>query len=137
MVNFQGGFGERMLKRLEEEQVIWLTTVDASSNPQPRPVWFEWDGETLMIFSRANGAKLRHIQRNPKVALNFNTDAEGGSVGVIIGEAEIGNSLPPERWDDYKRKYAEGIRDLGYTPEEMAGEYPAVIFVRPGSIRGF
>lgn len=137
MVNFQGAFGKTMLKRLEQEEVIWLTTVDAKGNPQPRPVWFEWNGETVMIFSRMEGAKLRHIQRNPRVALNFNTDPAGGSVGVIIGEARIGVELPPGRWEVYQRKYKEGIQELGYTPEQMLGEYPVVIFVEPRSIRGF
>ena len=38
-------FGQRVARRLAEERIIWLTTVDQHDVPQPRPVWFWWDGE--------------------------------------------------------------------------------------------
>jgi PPOX class probable F420-dependent enzyme len=72
-------------------KIIWLITVDADNRPQPRPVWFHWDGETVLIFSESNKAKLRHIARNPKVSLNFNTDEDGGDVAVLDSDENIGN----------------------------------------------
>ena len=53
MLDFTSPIGQRIQLRLEEEETIWLTTVDASHTPQPRPVWFHWDGETAMIFSQS------------------------------------------------------------------------------------
>ncbi len=34
-------FGARVLRRLEEEQIIWLTTGGKDGAPQPNPVRFE------------------------------------------------------------------------------------------------
>ncbi len=138
MLDLDTPLGRKIERRLNEEQVIWLTSVDASLTPQPRPVWFHWDGETLLILSQANAAKVRHIARNPRVALNFNTDAEGGEVGVLIGEARLlQEPLDPARLQAYIEKYAEGINDLGLTPESMLAEYHSVLLVTPQSLRGF
>ncbi len=138
MLDFTSPIGQRIQQRLEEEETIWLTTVDASHTPQPRPVWFHWDGETALIFSQSGAAKLRHIARNPRVALNFNTDEDGGDVGVLIGEAHLLQEAPPlARIQAYLKKYAAGIQDIGLTPESMQAEYSAVILVTPTALRGF
>jgi PPOX class probable F420-dependent enzyme len=138
MLDFTSSIGQRILLRLEEEEIIWLTTVDARHTPQPRPVWFHWDGETAMIFSQAGAAKLRHIARNPRVALSFNTDEDGGDVGVLIGEARLLDVAPPlARTQAYLKKYAAGIQAIGLTPESMQLEYPVVILVTPAVLRGF
>ena len=107
------------------------------SRPQPRPVWFHWDGETLLIFSQPHAAKVRHIQRQPRVALNFNTDAEGGDVGVLIGEAAVATGpIAPNRLKAYLRKYRQGIKDIGMTAASFQAEYSVAILVTPLTMRG-
>src|SRR5207245_6053200 len=109
MVDFTSRLGRRINRRLTSEKIIWLTTVDSSHTPQPRPVWFHWDGQTILIFSERDKAKLRHIAQNPRVALSFNTDEDGNNVGVVIGEAKIlGEQPPTARVKAYLRKYREG-----------------------------
>jgi PPOX class probable F420-dependent enzyme len=138
MLDFSTTIGKKILRRLDQEQIIWLTTVDARNTPQPRPVWFHWDGETVLIFSQPEGAKLRHIARNPRVALNFNSSPDGDEVGVLIGEARISQEpLSQERIAAYMKKYAEGIKGLGLTAESMATAYSATVQVTPYSLRGF
>ena len=138
MLDFDSPFGQVIERRLRQEQVIWLTTVDARLTPQPRPVWFHWDGETVLILSQPAAAKVRHIARNPRVALNFNTDAGGGQVGVLIGAARrVAEPLDPQRLEAYTKKYAQGIRELGMTPESMLAEYGIALLVTPLEMRGF
>lgn len=138
MVDFKTPVEKRIESRLQQEEILWLTTVDAQEAPQPRPVWFHWDGETVLIFSQRKAAKVRHIARNTHVALNFNTDEGGGDVGVMIGEARIFHgALEAERKAAYLQKYEQGIRDLGMTPEGMLAEYSVVILVTPERLRGF
>ncbi len=138
MLDFSSPLGQKILARLEQEQVIWLTTVDAHNAPQPRPVWFYWDGEAVLIFSQPQAAKVRHIPRNPHVALNFNSTAEGDEVAVLTGEAHLSNDpVSPKRLAGYLKKYAEGIKNIGLTPESMQAEYSVVILVTPKSLRGF
>jgi len=138
MIDMNTPIGQKIEQRLQQEQIIWLTTVDSRRTPQPRPVWFHWDGETVLIFSQVKGAKVRHIADNPRVALNFNTDEEGGEVGVLIGEAVLlKEPVLAGRMKAYLEKYAQGIQDIGLTPEAMLGEYPVVILVTPLAVRGF
>jgi PPOX class probable F420-dependent enzyme len=137
MLNFSTRFGRHAKRRLRQERVIWLTTVDGEHTPQPRPVWFHWDGETLLIFSQEDKAKLRHIAGNPRVALSFNTDEEGGDVVVLIGEARILDEAPRDRLDAYLRKYRQGIRDLGMTSASFRESYRVPVRVTPRTLRGF
>jgi PPOX class probable F420-dependent enzyme len=137
MLDFTSPPGRRIKRRLRDEQTIWLTTIDAHLTPQPRPVWFHWDSETLLVFSQPHAAKVRHIQRQPHVALNFNTDAEGGDVGVLIGEAAVATSpITPNRLKAYLRKYRQGIKDIGMTPASFQADYSLAILVTPLTTRG-
>ncbi|HEY2986136.1 MAG TPA: TIGR03667 family PPOX class F420-dependent oxidoreductase [Candidatus Binatia bacterium] len=138
MLNFNTKFGRHVKRRLQEEKVIWLTTVDEKNAPQPRPVWFHWDGETFLHFSQKDKAKLRHIPRNPRVSLNFNTDEDGGDVAVFLGEARILDAPPsPARVEEYLKKYRPGIKDLGMTVVDFTKAYSVPILVTPRAMRGF
>lgn len=131
-------FGQRVQRRLYQEAVIWLTTVGPDASPQPRPVWFLWDGETVLIYSQPTAHKLRHIEKNTLVALNFNSDEEGGDVVVILGRAEIMRpSTPANQVAAYLEKYRGGIAGIGMTPESFSQEYSVAIRVTPLRLRGF
>lgn len=80
---------------------------------------------------------MRHVARNPRVALNFSTDEEGGKVGVLTGEARLlKGKLDAVRLEAYIEKYAEGIEELRMTPESMLAEYNAVLLDTLTSLRG-
>lgn len=130
-------FGARVERRLRQEVIIWLTTVRADGLPQPSPVWFLWDGQTLLIYSRPNQPKLRNIARSPKVALHFDSDGQGGDIVIFDGEAVITPGQPPaDRVSDYVAKYAAGIAALGLTPASFAAAYSVPIRVTLHGVRG-
>jgi PPOX class probable F420-dependent enzyme len=138
MLNFSSRFGRHVNRRLRQEKVIWLTSVDEHQTPQPRPVWFHWNGKTILIFSEKNKAKLRHIARNPRISLNFNTDEDGGDVAVLISAAKVLPKPPPtNRIQTYLRKYSKGIKELDMTVEEFRNAYSVPILVTPQAMRGF
>lgn len=117
---------------------MWLVTTDAHNTPQPRPVWFHWDGRTILVFSERATAKVRHIARNPRVAVHFNTDESGGSVAVLIGEARILRRRPPAvRVQRYLRKYRQGLKALGMTAAQFSTSFVVPILIRPTAMRGF
>jgi PPOX class probable F420-dependent enzyme len=137
MINFDDELGQRVLQRLLDEEVIWLTTVDGRGQPQPRPVWFHWDGQSLLILSQKEAAKVRHIRRNPNIALHFNTDQNGGDVAVLHGQAVMSEELSDERFQAYGQKYRAGIQGIGMTLELMRQDYGTVILITPTKLRGF
>src|ERR1700741_5307302 len=87
-------FGERVTRHLENDLIVWLTTVGANATPQPSPVWFLWDGETALIFSQPETPKLRNIAQRPLVSLHFNSTKSRGDGGIFPGEAWIDAATP-------------------------------------------
>jgi PPOX class probable F420-dependent enzyme len=119
-------------KRLGEEIVIWLTTVRPDGQPQSSPVWFVWDGERFLIYSRPGSGKIPNIRGNPRVSLNLDSDGEGGEIVTIEGTAEIDPDAPPaNQVDAYVAKYLEHIRRLGTEPVPFAGTYSAALRITP------
>ncbi len=139
MIDFTSEFGRAVKRYLESQYVIWLTTVDASLTPQPRPVWFIWQEDCFLIFSQAKAHKVRHIRKNPKVALHFNTDETGDKhVIVFTGEAFIEpNHSPAHQVPAYFKKYKEGIAGLNMTPEQFSSDFSIAIKVKPTEVRGW
>ncbi len=137
-IDRESEFGQRVLRRLEQEDVIWLVTSGRDGTPQPSPVWFHWNDETLLIYSQPNTPKLRNIAANPRVALNFNATSTGGDVVVFTGTAEILTDAPPATGvPDYIEKYTPGIAQLGMTPDAFAADYSVPVRVTPARLRGF
>jgi len=138
MIDFSTEFGRRVAKKLKAEQVIWLTTVGPGNTPQPRPVWFWWDGTSVLIYSKPKGHKLRHIRRYPNVSLHFNSDVEANEVAVLVGRATVARTVPAANdHKEYLRKYRKGIGGLGMTPKDFGEDYSVAIVVTPARLRGF
>jgi PPOX class probable F420-dependent enzyme len=137
MIDLSTEFGKRVQARLSDERIIWLTTVSGSSMPQPRPVWFLWDGETFLIYSRQDTFKEKHIKANPKVALNFDGNGMGGDIVIFTGRAQIAEDAPPaDEIPEYVQKYQDGFLRLGMSKEEFASTYSLPIRVTPEKLRG-
>ena len=131
-------FGERVARRLREEKIIWLTTTGADGTPQPAPVWFLWEDETFLIYTLANAKRLAHIERNPRVALNFDGDGTGGDIIVFTGEARQAPDTPPaNQYPAYAEKYHDLIAEEFQTPENFARGYPIALRITPTKVRGF
>jgi PPOX class probable F420-dependent enzyme len=136
MIDLTTALGVRAAKRLKEEYVVWLTTVTPAGIPQPNPVWFYWDGKTLLMYSQPSAHKVRNILKNPNVSVNFQADNEGGNIVVLTGTASI-DRHPPQHDPRYIQKYREHIPKIGLTPESMAAAYSVLVTVSPDNLRGF
>ena len=139
MINLRTEFGQKVKQHLEGEYFIWFTTVGTDLTPQPRPVWFIWEDDSFLIFSRPDTHKVAHLKEHPKVALHFNTDDEADEdVIVFLGVAEIDPDAPPaHEVRAYRKKYATGMDELAMTPEAFSQEYSLAIRVRPTKVRGW
>ena len=140
MLDFNSKFGRFAKKHLKSEYFIWLTTVDSTGTPQPRPVWFIWDNDTVLIFSQSKAHKIKHIQQNQNVSLHFNTADEKGEQRLIIfsGSAAFDTKcLPANKFPAYVRKYKSGIIGLKSTPLQFGQEYSVAIRITLTNVRGW
>jgi PPOX class probable F420-dependent enzyme len=130
--------GARVVARLRDELVAWLVTVAADGTPVPTPVWFLWDGDTILLYSQPDKPKLRHIATNPRVAVALRTDVLGDDLAVITGTAAIDESAPAAfELPPYIEKYRDEIARQGSDPEEFSGEYSVPIRIRPTRLRAW
>jgi len=130
-------FGARVLDRLMANGIVWFTTVGRSGTPYPRPIWFLWDDDSILIYSRPGTAKLTHIAANPRVSINLNSDQYGNDVIVLTGNAVVEDAAPgANALPAYVEKYGEGMASIGMTPDQFAAEYSVAIRVTPEKLSG-
>jgi len=139
MIDFTSDLGKEAKRHLETEYFIWFTTVGTDLTPQPRPVWFIWEADSFLIFSRPDAYKIGHVKEHPNVALHFNTDEKADEeVIVFLGKAEIDTKVPSaHEIPVFLEKYKTGIKDLNMTPESFSREYSLAIRVTPIKLRGW
>jgi len=130
--------GANVAARLRDELVAWLVTVDADGTPVPTPIWFYWDGMTILVYSQPDKPKLRHIAANPRVSLAMRTDEHGDALVVITGEAAVDPSASPaDQLPPYLEKYRGEIARQGSDPPGFAGAYSVAIRIRPTRLRAW
>ena len=137
MIDRSTEFGARVARHLREEIVVWMTTVTPSGAPLPMPVWFIWDGAESVVMYSQNGTRIRNIESNPRVTLNFDGDGGGGDIVVLSGEAAVDRDTPPaDRSPAYLSKYDDHIARLGMSPRSFAESYHVPVRIRLTRLRG-
>src|SRR5262249_8779597 len=127
-------------RKLDEESVVWLTTVADDGTPQPNPVWFlpDPDGDGLLTYNRETAVRVRHVRRRPRVSLHFDIRDGDDHLVVVLGTAEIDeDALPSDSNPAYQTKYRDRIRSLGMDSAGFAAKYPVAIRVRFAKVRGW
>jgi PPOX class probable F420-dependent enzyme len=119
-------------QRLRTDHITWLITVRPDGRPHAVAVWFLWDGDTILIFSRPNNQKLRNLQANPNVLLALDNTNGGFDPITIEGTATLlATGDVVTNHTAYLEKYVEGMKQIGFTPEQMAAQYSQAIRIRP------
>jgi PPOX class probable F420-dependent enzyme len=123
---------DRIEQHLNEDLVAWLTTVTPSGRPAPRVVWFVWNGTEIVMYSQSDSAKLRHIEANDQVTVNFNCSAEGSDVVVIGGRAGVlPDAPPPSNYPGLIDKYAARMENMGVKREWYDDSYRVALRIVP------
>jgi PPOX class probable F420-dependent enzyme len=136
VIDLDTEFGARVARHLREDVVVWLTTVTPAGSPLPSPVWFLWDGAEAVVMYSMPSARIRNIEANPRVALNFAGDGGGGDIVVLSGTGVVDTEMPPASGGDYLEKYGERIGRMGSTPETFAERYSVPVRIQITGVRG-
>jgi PPOX class probable F420-dependent enzyme len=123
--------------RLRGDEVLWLTTVDDSGQPQSSPVWFHWDGEDVLVLSRPDAAKVANIARHAAVSLHLNGGEAGTLVVSIEATATTGRPVDDARRSAYAAKYRHGFARLGTDADSYFAEFSTAIVAQPHRVRCF
>ena len=120
------------LIRLVDDKIGWLTTVDPDGQPQASPIWFLFDAGEVLLFSDRRARRNGNLADNPRVAFNLHTDAGGGSVISMEGEARLVPDEPPSSSNAaYQAKYGAWIAEYDWTFDWFEEHYPHAIRIAP------
>ena len=129
--------GAHVAQRLRDELMAWLTTVSPRGAPITIPIWFLWQGgDSLLVYSQPNTAKLRNIAANPRICAHLNDEGAGQDIVIMIGTAELSDDPPADQLDVYIEKYGSLIDGYGWTPESFAADYSVPFRVNVERLRG-
>ncbi|ATL71793.1 pyridoxamine 5'-phosphate oxidase family protein [Nocardia terpenica] len=135
-------FGERVWRRLREEQLIWLTTVGKDGTPQPNPVGFVFqDDQSILVYSALGARRLDHIAERPRVALHFDAqfvpDGTGGDIVIFTGTARRADDIPQAHENPaYLAKCGDdAVRAFG-SVEKFSEKFPVPLRIEIVRTRG-
>ncbi len=93
---------------LKETRLGILSTLDEGRLPVSVPVWFEWDGQVVRMFSGNDTPKVRRLQADPRGSLlvvNHLREQEAwlafdGEIAISDeGGLALAERIAPKYWD--------------------------------------
>jgi PPOX class probable F420-dependent enzyme len=117
---------------LECQDVVWLSSVRPDGGPHVVPLWFLWDGDSFLVFSKPDAQKVRNLRSNPRAMVAIGEPGLEFDVELIEAVAEV---VPTPTRDvlpsAFARKYGERVARGGLTCDRYADVYSQPIRLRP------
>jgi PPOX class probable F420-dependent enzyme len=127
---------EGLPQLFDKELVAFLTAVKENGQPQTSPVWFQRDGDDIVVYNRPDARRLSSIETNAQVALALRGDRQGHALVSLEGTAVVESQLPrAKELPGYEEKYADEIADLGWTPDSFSDEYSVGVRITVTRVR--
>ena len=123
---------------LRDDPVVWLSSVQSDGRPHLVPVWFHWDGDRIVAFSKPHARKVDNLRDQPSVMLAVGTPGLEFDVELIEATAELPDE-PAERImpEGFGAKYRELLNRAGLTAQRFAEVYSQPIVLRPTRFLGY
>jgi PPOX class probable F420-dependent enzyme len=105
---------------LSETRLGMLTMLNEQGEPLAVPVWFEWNGSAVRMFSFKRAPKVRRLRANPRASLlvvNHIGKPEAwtafdGDVAISDeGAMALADRLAPKYWDMHDASHAKELAD--------------------------
>ena len=123
---------------LRDDTVVWMSSVQRDGRPHLVPVWFHWDGEQIVAFSKPHARKVDNLRDQPMVMLAIGTPGLEFEVELIEATAELPDRPAAEVMPEgFGAKYRELLRRAGLTVQRFAEVYSQPIVLRPTRFLGY
>jgi PPOX class probable F420-dependent enzyme len=123
---------------LAHDAVVWLSSVQPDGRPHLVPVWFHWDGERIVAFSKPHARKVDNLRDQPSVMVAVGTPGPDFDVELIEATAELpaepAEGMIPE---GFGAKYRELLHRAGLTVQRFAEVYSQPIVIKPTRFLGY
>ena len=123
---------------LRRDPVVWLSSVRPDGRPHVVPVWFHWDGEQIVAFSKPNARKVGNLRDQPSVMLAVGTPGPDFRVELIEATAELPETPATQVMPmGFAAKYRDLLRRAGLTVQRYAEVYSQPIVLKPTRFLGY
>ncbi|MDQ3982609.1 MAG: PPOX class F420-dependent oxidoreductase [Actinomycetota bacterium] len=80
---------EKLADILEKKGIAHVATVTPSGRPRTSPMWYEWDGEKVLLSHTKGRAKYRDVLAHPQIALSITDPDDPYRYIEIRGPVEV------------------------------------------------
>jgi PPOX class probable F420-dependent enzyme len=123
---------------LRRDRVLWLSSVSNDGHPHLVPLWFVWDGDRIVAFSKPNARKVRNLRTDPRTMLAVGTPGVDFAVELIEARAELPESRAAEIMPrGFAAKYRRLLKRAGLSAQRFAEVYSQPIVLRPTRFLGY
>ncbi len=93
---------------LKKPLVARMSTIDGYGYPHTVPLWFDVDGDDIVIISDRNTRKIDHIARDPRGCLQVGGDAGDGAGYLFKGALSVETDVDYRWLAQVTRRYESG-----------------------------
>jgi len=118
-----------------------LVTLRKDGSPTAAPLWFEWDGSAVRLFTESTSTKLTRIANDPRASFIVANDVgepeawvafDGPATVSNAGGFELAERLASRYWDLNDPGPAKTLAEW-----RQAAEHLRLISIEPTKIRSF
>lgn len=113
-------FADEAIQRyLPTKDVVVLAMLNTAGGPLATPMWFVNDDEQLVMVSVDGLAKIRNLERDPRVSVVAEGGERGGINGVVLaGDVRFLDGEERLEWGGrFRDKYSPDIERLWGSPD--------------------
>ncbi len=114
----------------DQHLVASLASVTLDGRPHVVPLWFAWDGDAFVMYSKPDAQKVRNLRHDPRAMLALGEPGTATGVTALV-EVHAELTHPTGLHPAFLRKYARPMAVVGLSGRTFAAVYSQPIRLTP------